>query len=70
MSKVAKDMRKVYQNTSTADLIKNKHRKQVELAKLRDFRSYWAGKDRARCAALIDQINAELEARAAQIPLF
>jgi len=62
----AKDMRKVYRNTSTEDLIRNKHRKQVELSKLRDFRSYWAKKDRARCAALIDQINAELEARALQ----
>jgi len=66
----AKDMRKVYASTSTQDLIANKHKKQVELSKLHDFRSYWAKKDRARLAALIDQINAELEYRALRIPLF
>jgi hypothetical protein len=65
----AKDMYKVYSKTPTAQLITNKHRKMVELYRLRDESGYWAVKDRARLRHLIMQIDAVIEARKLQTPL-
>jgi len=67
---ISKDMRKVYQGTSTIDLIKNKGKKVRQLQKISGYNTYFAKKDRARLIDMIDQIDAELEARAAQQPLF
>jgi len=66
----AKDMSKVYRNTSTIELIRNKGRKQLELSRVTKIRSYWAKKEVARLSHMIKQIDAELAARAAQQPLF
>ena len=66
----AKDMWKVYSRTSTVDLIKNKSRKVAEFRKLASQKGYWAMRERARLAQMIDQIDAVLEARALQVPLF
>jgi len=68
--KVAKDMRKVYRNTPTMDLIRNCMLKQHQLSKVIGVPSYWAKKERARLEHMIAQINAELEARRLQEPLF
>jgi len=70
MNKVAKDMAKVYRNTSTIELIRNKCRKQLELMKVANVHSYWARKEKARLEYLIKQIDVELAARAAQRSLF
>lgn len=70
MNKLAKDMSKVYRNTSTIDLIKNKGRKMRKLLQAQQYNTYFAKKDRARLQYQIDQIEAELEARARQKPLF
>ena len=70
MNKMAKDMAKVYFNTPTIDLIKNKGRKLRQLQSLSGYNGYFAKKDRARLQRLIDQIDAELACRAAQKPLF
>jgi len=70
MNKIAKDMRKVYQNTSTIDLIKLKGKKIRQLQKISGYNTYFAKKDRLRLIHMIDQIDAELECRALQIPLF
>lgn len=70
MNRVAKDMSKVYRNTSTIELIRNKQRKQLELMRVANIRSYWARKDAARLAHMIHQIDVELAARAARKPLF
>jgi len=70
MKKPAKDMSKVYRSTSTADLIKNRNRKTVQLFRVSQLTGYWAKKDCARLAHMISQIDAELEARALQQPLF
>jgi len=70
MNKLAKDMSKVYRNASTADLIKNKHRKQAELYRLKNNYGYWVDKERKRLLHMIGQIDAELACRAAQKPLF
>jgi len=66
----AKDMSKVYRNTPTIDLIKNKGRKLRRLQKISGYNTYFAKKDRARLQYLLDQIDVELEARALQQPLF
>jgi len=70
MKKMAKDMAKVYFNTPTIDLLKNRSRKVVQLENLRKVDGYWSKKDIARLAHMIDQIDAVLAARAAQEPLF
>jgi len=70
MNKLAKDMSKVYRNTPTIELIRNRTRKSYELLKLKNVTGYWAQKDRARLAHMIDQIDAELASRAARQPLF
>jgi len=70
MKKVAKDMSKVYRNTSTLDLIRNKMLKHHELSRVIGVPSYWAKKERSRLEHMIKQIDAELEARALQQPLF
>jgi len=70
MNKSAKDMSKVYRNTSTIDLIKNKGRKLRKLQNISGYNTYFAKKDRARLQHMIDQIDAELEARALLQPLF
>lgn len=66
----AKDMYKVYSKTSTIDLIKNKGRKLLQLQEVEQYNTYFAKKDRARLRELIDQIDAVLEARRLQDPLF
>jgi len=66
----SKDMYLVYSKTSTVDLLKNKFKKQRELAKLSGFQSYWAKKERARLMSMIDQITAVIQSRADQNPLF
>jgi len=63
-------MRKVYQNTPTIDLIRNKGKKQLALMKVRDQRGYWAIKEQVRLSGMIAQIDAELACRAAQEPIF
>jgi len=70
MNKIAKDMSKVYAGTSTAALIKNRHGKAVAFYRLNAEDGYWAKKERARIMYMLKQIDAELEARALQIPLF
>jgi len=65
----AKDMWKVYSRTSTIDLIKNKHKKEVALYKLQNYDGYWAKKERARLHSMIFQITAVIEARKLQEPL-
>jgi len=66
----AKDMYLVYSKTATMDLIKNKFRKQHELAKLAGFNSYWAKKEKARLEYLIKQIDAVIQSRVDQVKLF
>jgi len=66
----AKDMYKVYSKTSTIDLIKNKNRKIRQLQKLDGIEGYFVKKERARLAHMIDNINAVIEARKLQKPLF
>lgn len=68
--KTAKDMHKVYSGTSTVDLIKNKGRKLRKLHQLEQMDGYFVKKERIRLRHMIDQIDAVLEARAAQQPLF
>jgi hypothetical protein len=70
MNKLAKDMSKVYRNTTTADLIRNRNRKTVELFRVSKMSGYWAKKESARLAHMILQIEVELAARALQQPLF
>jgi len=70
MNKIAKDMSKVYRQTSTFDLIRNRSRKIVELQQWERKGGYWAKKACARITYHIRQIDAELECRAAQKPLF
>lgn len=70
MNKVAKDMAKVYRNMSTIDLIKNKGKKLRQLHQAQQYNTYFAKKDRIRLRKMIDQIDAELERRAAQLPPF
>jgi len=69
-SKVAKDMSKVYRNTPTVDLIKNRQRKSYQAKQLHGVIGYWSRKELARLNYMISQIDAELEARAMQNPLF
>jgi len=66
----AKDMYKVYAKTSTIDLMKNRSRKIAQLEKLKAIDGYWARKDIDRLAHMIHQIDAVIEARALQEPLF
>lgn len=66
----AKDMFTVYSKTSTIDLIRNKNKKQAELFKLKHITSYWAKKEKARLQHMINQIDAVIEARKLQMPLF
>jgi len=66
----AKDMYKVYSRTSTIDLIKNRNRKTVALFKLSTSHGYWAKKECARLAYLISQIDAVIQSRVDQSPLF
>jgi len=70
MNKLAKDMSKVYRNTPTIDLIKNKGRKLLQVQRLYKVDGYWVKKDIVRLKHMIDQIDVELAARAAQLPLF
>jgi len=66
----AKDMYKVYSKTSTIDLIKNCSRKKAQLWRLGDLNGYWVKKERARLQAMITQIEAVIESRKLQEPLF
>lgn len=66
----AKDMYKVYSKTATIDLIKNKGRKQLELMRLKNQHGYWVKKEVARLEHMIRQIDAVIEARKLQQPLF
>jgi len=66
----AKDMFKVYSRTSTADLIKNRNKKTVQIFRLGKISGYWAQKERNRLAHMINQIDAVIEARRLQEPLF
>jgi len=59
----AKDMKKVYEGTSTENLIKNLHRKQVALYHVRMERGYWAKKECARLEYLMNQIEDEIGRR-------
>jgi len=70
MNKPAKDMSKVYRNTSTIELIRNKGKKQLEISRAQKIPSYWAKKEVARLSHMIKQIDAELASRAAQKPIF
>jgi len=70
MNKLAKDMSKVYRSTPTIDLIKNKGRKLLRVQRLYGVDGYWVKKEIARLKYMIDQIDVELSARAAQLPLF
>jgi len=63
-------MSKVYRNTPTIELIKNKGRKHMELLRVLYINSYWARKEKLRLEYMIHQIDVELAARAAQEPLF
>jgi len=65
-----RDMKKVYEKTSTIDLIKNRNNKIRKLQNLHHLRGYWVKKDRARLAHMIEQLDAVIAARAAQDPLF
>jgi len=66
----AKDMYKVYSRTSTLDLIKNRNRKYVAWRNLTHEKGYWAKKEQARLQHMINQIDAVIEARKLQEPLF
>jgi len=66
----AKDMYKVYSKTSTIDLIKNRNRKTVELFHASRHSGYWAKKECIRLAHMISQIDAVIQARVDQEPLF
>jgi len=66
----AKDMYKVYSRTSTIDLIKNRNRKTVELFRASQVRGYWAKKECARLSHMIKQIDAVIQSRVDQEPLF
>jgi len=70
MNKISKDMSKVYRNTPTIELIKNKGRKHLELMRVKHISSYWAKKETLRLEYMIHQIDVELEYRASQKPLF
>jgi len=70
MNKTAKDMSKVYRNTSTLDLIRNQMLKRHELSRVQGIPSYWAKKEASRLEHMIQQIEAELNCRASQTPLF
>lgn len=70
MNKVAKDMAKVYRNTPTIDLIRNKGRKQLELLKVEKIKAMWAQREVRRLRWMIHQIDVELESRALQGSLF
>jgi len=66
----AKDMYKVYSKTSTIDLIKNRNRKTVELFRASTSSGYWAKKECARLEHMIRQIDAVIQSRVDQEPLF
>lgn len=66
----AKDMFRVYSKTSTADLIKNRNKKTVQLFRASSISGYWAKKECARLAHMISQIDAVIESRRLQEPLF
>jgi len=66
----AKDMYKVYAKTSTIDLLKNRARKVNQLRTMEKFTGYWTKKERARLEHMIKQIDAVIEMRALQEPLF
>lgn len=66
----AKDMHKIYAKTSTADLIKNCNRKKAQLWRLKGLDGYFVQKERNRLAHMIDQIEAVIQSRVDQQPLF
>jgi len=70
MNKTAKDMSKVYAKTPTMDLVRNRMRKQHEMNKMLPYGGFWMKKERSRLEHMIKQIDAELEARRLQQPLF
>lgn len=70
MNKVAKDMAKVYMNTPTIDLIRNKGRKELEVMRHERQGGYFARKEVQRLKHMIAQIDAELASRASAMPLF
>jgi len=70
VNKLAKDMSKVYRNTPTIDLIKNRGRKMLALMRAQQEWGYFAKKEVARLQYQIAQIDAEIAARDAQMPLF
>jgi len=64
MKNAAKDMQKIYAQTATVDLIKNRNKKTRELQRVRYERGYWARKECARLEYLRDQIDDEIRRRA------
>jgi len=66
----AKDMYKVYSKTSTVDLIRNRNKKIRQLQGMSQYNTYWAKKDKKRLQHMIDQIEAVIEMRKLQQPLF
>jgi len=70
MNKTSKDMSKVYRNTSSPDLIKNRMKKRFRAENLKKEHGYWAKKEVARLENMIAQIDAELECRAGLNRLF
>ncbi len=65
-----KDMSLVYSKMGTKELRVLRSKKVLKLDKVGGYNSYFARRDRDALAHQIDQIDAELECRAAQIPLF
>jgi len=59
----AKDMHKIYAQTSTEALIRNQMKKMVALYHVRMERGYWARKECARLEYLMAQIEDELARR-------
>jgi len=70
MNKIAKDMSKVYAQTSTEALIQNLLRKTHQANKLHGEHGYWSKKELARLNHMIQQIDDELALRAGEVPLF
>lgn len=66
----AKDMYKVYSKTPTIDLIKNRNKKIAQLRRLHGVEGYFVKKERARLEHMIGNIDAVIESRKLQEPLF
>jgi len=66
----AKDMHKVYAQTTTEALIRNQMKKMHALYHVRMERGYWARKECARLEYLMHQIDQELERRVNELGYF